>query len=282
MLRIVIDSAGDLPPGWAEEYQIDIIPINIHFQEQTFLQGIDLSAVDFYRMARESGVIPKTSQPSPQQFIDFYRRIAQPGDTILSIHVTGKLSGTLASCELAAQELAGELQVVPFDSACGSSGMGYLAREARLLERSGATLDQIARRLAFIRRHVEIILTLNTLEFARRSGRVKALQAALASLLNVKPVITLQDGVLELGERVRTRSRSLEFVVDSLARRLDGKKANLGVVHAQDPDAAAVLAALARERITVQELITTELSIGIAANLGPGTVGLVAYPVEEG
>jgi len=282
MLRIVIDSAGDLPPGWAEEYQIDIIPINIHFQEQTFLQGIDLSAVDFYRMARESGVIPKTSQPSPQQFIDFYRRIAQPGDTILSIHVTGKLSGTLASCELAAQELAGELQVVPFDSACGSSGMGYLAREARLLERSGATLDQIARRLAFIRRHVEIILTLNTLEFARRSGRVKALQAALASLLNVKPVITLQDGVLELGVRVRTRSRSLEFVVDSLARRLDGKKANLGVVHAQDPDAAAVLAALARERITVQELITTELSIGIAANLGPGTVGLVAYPVEEG
>ncbi len=80
MLHIVIDSAGDMPPGWAEEFEIDVIPINIHFGEQMFLQGIDLSNADFYRMADESGVIPKTSQPTPQQFIDFYQKIARTGD----------------------------------------------------------------------------------------------------------------------------------------------------------------------------------------------------------
>lgn len=279
MLHIVIDSAGDLPAGWAQEYQIEIIPINIHFQEQMFLQGIDLSNADFYRLADESGAIPKTSQPSPQQFIDFYRRIARPGDSLLSIHVTGKLSGTLASAELAARELAGELTVIPFDSACGSSGMGYLAREARQMAQAGQPLEAILRRLEWMRSRMQIILTLNTLEYARRSGRVKALQAALASLLNVKPVIMLDQGLLELGERVRTRSRALEFIVDAMAQRLGGQPANLGVVHAQDPQAAETLRTLAQERIPHHELITTELSIGIAANLGPGTVGLVGYPL---
>lgn len=282
MLHIVIDSAGDLPSGWAEEFAIQIIPINIHFGEQMFLQGVDLSNDDFYRMADESGVVPKTSQPTPQQFTSFYRSIAQVGDQILSLHVTGKLSGTFASAEMAARELRGELDVIPFDSGCGSAAMGYMAREARLMERAGATLDGILARWQTIRRNVQIILTLNTLEYARRSGRVKALQAALASLLNVKPIITLQEGVLELGERVRTRRKALEFVVDEMVRRVGSGPVNVAIVHAQDPKAGEQLAQTACNRLNCKELIITELSIGVAANLGPGTVGVVAYPVEGG
>ena len=130
MLRIVMDSAGDVPAGWPEEYGISVIPINIHFKEQTFLQGIDLSDEDFYRMARQSGTVPQTSQPSPQQFVDFYKQIADPGDTILSVHVTSKLSGTLASAELAARELQGSYRVLPVDSGYGSAAQGYLCRDA--------------------------------------------------------------------------------------------------------------------------------------------------------
>ncbi len=280
MLRIVIDSAGDMPAGWADEYDIQVIPINIHFGEQMFLQGIDLSNADFYRLADESGVIPKTSQPTPQQFVSFYHQVAQPGDTILSMHVTGKLSGTLASAEMAAQEVAGTFQVVPFDSACGSAGMGYMAREARLLDRAGSSLSQIIQRLDGIRRSMQIILTLNTLEYARRSGRVKALQAALASLLNVKPIITLREGVLELGERVRTRHKALGYIVDEMVRRMGTKALNAAVVHAQDFASGEQLMQVVARRLNCKELIMTELSIGVAANLGPGTVGIVAYPVE--
>jgi len=282
MLNIVIDSAGDMPPGWAEEFDIKIIPINIHFGEQMFLQGVDLSNSDFYRLADESGIIPKTSQPTPQQFINFYRSIAKAGDQILSLHVTGKLSGTFASAEMAARDLRGELDIVPFDSGSGSAAMGYMAREARRMQRAGATVDEILARWQTIRRNVQIILTLNTLEYARRSGRVKALQAALASLLNVKPIITLREGVLELGERVRTRHKSLEYIVGEMARRMGAAPVNVAVVHAEDPQAGEQLAQDACKRLNCKELIITELSIGVAANLGPGTVGVVAYPAEGG
>jgi DegV family protein with EDD domain len=281
-LRIAIDSAGDLPEEWIELYDIHIIPINIHFGEQMFLQGVDLSNADFYRIVEESGVIPKTSQPTPQQFVDFYRSFAQAGDTILSLHVTGKLSGTLASAQLAAGQLEDEFKIIPLDSAGGSALMGYMCQEARLMARNGASVDQIVERMNFIASHVQIVLTLDTLEYARRSGRVKALQAALASLLNVKPIVILCDGVLELGDRVRTRRRSLEYVLDIMAQRLGTRPVNAAVVHAEDPGSGMILMEAVRSRLNCKQLIMTELSIGVAANLGPGTVGIVAYPVEEG
>jgi fatty acid kinase fatty acid binding subunit len=280
-MRIVIDSAGDMPAGWAHEFDIQVIPINIHFGEQTFLSGVDLSNKDFYRLADESGVIPKTSQPTPQQFIQFYEKIAQIGETIISLHVTGKLSGTLDSARIAARELVGKYNIIPLDSASGSAAMGYMAREARLMERGDEKVEQIVQRLEQISRKIQIILTLNTLEYARRSGRVKALQAALASLLNVKPVIILREGVLELGDRVRTRGKALEFVVDTIVTRLGRQLVNVAIVHAEDPQAAETLLRSAQAKLNCNDLIVTDLSIGVAANLGPGTAGIVAYPVEE-
>ncbi|MEJ2709387.1 MAG: DegV family protein [Anaerolineales bacterium] len=280
MLRIVMDGAGDMPAEWSQEYDIDVIPINIHFGEQTFLQGVDMSDADFYRIAEESGTIPKTSQPSPAQFVEFYKKVADPGDTILSIHVTGKLSGTVESAEIAARELQGQYNVIPIDSYSGSAAMGYMCREARQMERAGAPLQKILDRLEFIRQNINIVLTLNNLEYARRSGRVKALQAALASLLNVKPVIILTDGVLDMADRVRTRSRSLEYVVDSVIARVGKRPVNAAVVHAEDPQSGNLLMELVRARLNCKDLIMTGLAISVAANLGPGTVGVVAYPVE--
>jgi DegV family protein with EDD domain len=280
MLRIVMDSAGDLPAEWVENYAIDIIPINIQFGEKTYLQGVDLSNRDFYRMADEQGIIPKTSQPTPQQFVDFYNRIAQPGENIISVHVTGKLSGTYASAQIAARELRDRYQIFPVDSASGSAAMGYMCREARVLERAGVAVKNIVESLEKISHEVCIVLTLNTLEYARRSGRVKALQAALASLLNVKPVIYLREGVIELGDRVRTRRKALDFIIEQVSARVGRQPVNAAVVHSEDPQAGETLLEKVRSVLNCRELILTELSIGVAANLGPGTVGIVAYPVE--
>ena len=282
MLRIVMDSAGDMPHGWAQEYDTQVIPINIHFGERTFLQGIDLSNADFYQMAEETGQIPKTSQPTPHQFVTFYEGIANPGDTILSIHVTGKLSGTLASAQMAAKELVDRFRVIPIDSASGSAAMGYMCREARLLERAGASVEMIVDRMKADAASVSIILTLDTLEYARKSGRVQALQAALASILNVKPIIKLRDGVLELGDRVRTRKKSLEFIIQEMKERMGNVLVNAAVVHSEDIRSARQLLEMVEKNLNCKKLIVTELSIGVAANLGPGTVGVIAYPVEGG
>ncbi len=280
MLRIVTDGAADMPADWQEAYDIQVIPINIHFGDQTFLQNVDLDNEGFYRLVDETKKVPQTSQPTPFQFKEFYERIAQAGDTILSLHVTAKLSGTFESAVAAARELAGKFNVIPFDSGCGSAGLGMMCREARLLERAGAGLDRVLERLNEMRRNIRIILTLDTLEYARMSGRVKTLQAALASVLNVKPIAVLQDGVLHMVEKVRTRQAAVERVLAMVKEQVGDRAVHMAVVHARDPQAGRMLLERVRGLFNLHEVILTDLSISVAANLGPGTVGLVVYPAD--
>src|SRR5258706_9516609 len=158
--------------------------------------------------------MPKTSQHATHKLVDFYRKIALKGDTILSIHITAKLSGTYASAISAAEELKGEFNVIPVDSESGSMGIGLMCREARKMERAGRSVDQIVKKIEAIRTKVRVILTLDTLEYAKMSGRVGTLQAAVASVLNVKPIAILRDGILNMAERVRTRKAALARVIE--------------------------------------------------------------------
>ena len=226
-------------------------------------------------------MIPKTAQPSPQQFIAFYRRIAKPGDTILSLHVTSRLSGTFHSAVQAAKELADELKVIPFDSLGGSAGLAFMCRDARVWAEAGATLEQILERLQWLREHISIVLTLDSLEYARLSGRVRAAQALAASLLRIKPIVELHEGFLDIVDKVRTRSRALEALVQRVKAKIGDRPVHLAVVHARAPQAATWLKERARQLFQVRELITTNLSIAVTVHLGPGTAGLVAYPAEE-
>jgi len=279
MLKIVMDSAGDIPQEWRSEYEIEVIPINIQFENKTYQQGVDLSNDDFYHLADSSGVIPKTSQPTPQQFVDFYNRIAEASDTVLSLHVTSKLSGTFNSAVLAARQLKNKLNIIPYDSGSGSAAVGFMCKEIRQLDRAGATLQAILARLDVIRQNVNVVLTLDTLEYARRSGRVKALQAALAALVNIKPVIILKDGALDMREKVRTRQRAINRVLEIIQQRVGDRLVNIAVVHSQSLEAAKELMKKVNETFHVNEAILSDLSIGVAANLGPGTIGIIAYAV---
>ncbi len=147
MLRIMTDGATDMPPAWEKEYDIPMIPVNIIFGDKTYLQFVDLDNEGFYRLVDESGKIPKTSQPSPHQFVEFYKTIAQPGDEILSIHVTSKLSGTYASAVAAAEEVKDLFTVYPVDSRVGSAGVGLMCREARKMRRAGRSAQEIVQYL---------------------------------------------------------------------------------------------------------------------------------------
>src|SRR5512143_3264581 len=281
MLRIVTDGAADMPPAWEKEFDIQVIPINIQFGEKTYLQYVDLDNAGFYRMVEDTKTIPKTSQPSPHQFVEFYKKVAQPGDTILSMHVTSKLSGTYASAVQAADELKGTFNVLPLDSMNGSVGLGFMCRQARLMDREGKTPAEIFQAMEKVGGRIRIYLTLDTLEYAKMSGRVGAMQAALASLMNVKPIAVLNDGVLKMTEKVRTRKASIARVIE-MAREDYGKgRIILGIVQANDRASGEALMEQARSQFNlVGEPVMTDLSISVAANLGPGTVGLVLYPVD--
>ena len=281
MIGIVIDGAVDLPLAWMEEFDIKRIPINVHFGEKTFIQDVELTLDEFYKMVDDkSNPFPKTSQPSPHQFVEFYKQNFQPGDTILSLHITSKLSGTYASAVAAAGELKGTYNVITFDSLGGSIGVGFMCRAARQMERAGKNMDEIIHYLESIRDKVFIILTLETLEYARRSGRVGTLSAALASVLNVKPIARLDNGLINMVEKVRTRKSALDRVI-SLGKEFVGDKpVLLGVMHARDINSGTALLEEAKKHFNWKGAELTDLSISLAINFGPGTIGLVLYPAE--
>lgn len=280
MLRIVTDGAADVPAGWEKEYDIKIVPINIHFGEKTFIQYVDMDFDGFYKEVETNKTFPKTSQPSPHQFTEFYKNNYQKGETILSIHVTSKLSGTYASCVAAAEELKGEYNIIPFDSLGGSMGIAFLCRTARLMERAGKSVDEIIKALEALRGQVQIILTLDTLEFAKRSGRVGTLSAALASVLNVKPIALLENGLVEMVAKVRTRKAALERVIEMGKEKFGTRPVSIGVMHARDIESGNALLNDARKHFNVKDAQLTDLSISLAINFGPGTIGLVLYPAE--
>ncbi len=281
MFHIVTDGTADFPPGWVEKYRIHVVPFRIHFGNDTFVQDVDLDDEGFYRLIAERKMIPKTSQATPQQMEALYTRIAQPGDTVLSIHVSSKLSGTYESAVLAARRLAGKIRVVPFDSLAGAAALAFMCREARLLAERQAGVEAILARLRAIREAVRVVLMVDNLEYPRMSGRVKAMQAFVASALRIKPIITLEEGLLVAQGRVRTRARALAYVVQRVKEEMQGRPAHVAVVHARAPQDAARLAEMAQQALDLRELIRTSLSIAVTVHLGPGTVGLVAYPAEE-
>jgi DegV family protein with EDD domain len=281
MLKIVTDGAADMPESWVKDFQIDVLPLRVNFGDKTFTQGINFKLEDFYRLVQQTRIVPKTSLPSIGQVKEFYRSIAQKGDTILSMHITSKLSGTFATICAAAAELKDDYCIYTFDSGAGSAVLGFMCREARLLNREGLSIEQILRRMEGIRSRLTVIFTLDNLEFAYLSGRVNALQNALSSMLKVKPIIVLRDGLLEMAERVRTRQKALERVLQTVRERLGDRLSNVAVVHAADPGTAQILKERIRGMLNIKDIIVTDLAIPVAANLGPGTIGIVAYPVDE-
>lgn len=278
MIRIVTDSTCDLPKDWLKTYDLHIVPININFEKESYLEGQTIDPPTFYRKVAEGSVFPKTSQPSVGQFTTVYRKVAKPGDQILSIHVTGKLSGTVRSAEMAREELKGEMEVQVFDSLCGSAAMGYMCVEAARMAGQGKSLSDILRRLEEIRPRVRIFLTLQNLEYARRSGRVGALGAALASLLNVKPIVALEDGLLEAKEKVRTRKKAVDRMIEMMAESIGtSAPVNLAVIHAEAHGEAQELAEESRNVFKAKEFFISDMATSLAVHFGPGTLGLVGY-----
>jgi DegV family protein with EDD domain len=148
------------------------------------------------------------------------------------------------------------------------------------MDRSGASLEQILERLGTIREGTEVIFTVDSLEFAQKSGRVQLLELIVASMLKIKPIITLKEGTLAVANKVRTRKASLEFIVKEIVDRMGGKLINAAIIHANDLATAMDLSTRLEGLLNIKEIFIEQLSIGIATNLGPGTVGIVAYPVD--
>lgn len=282
MIKVVMDSGGDLPARLLKMLDVSVVPINIHFRDKVFRDRIDIDSSEFYRRVEEERALPKTAQPSPYQFAEAYRKVAQDtGATdIISVNVTSQLSGTHASSLLAAQEVADEVRVHPFDSRSGSGGQGLMVLEAARMAAENFSVDKIMERLESMRDNMSIYLVLDNLKFAQMSGRVGAVAATLSSLLRIKPVLSVQDGMLEMAERVRTSRRAIDSMVTMVKEKVGDRLANVVVIHAEAPEVAQALLERVQSEFRIKEIFVEKLSLALAVHLGPGTVGLVACPAE--
>jgi len=277
---LVVDSTCDLPENWPYRSRIHVIPMHIRFGDTDYREGVDITESEFYQKILTQGLVPKTSQPSPGEFADFYRQLAPQYDVILSLHLGSKLSGTYQSAVLGAQMVADQIQVIPFDSNGGSAGVGFMADETFEMLDAGATLDEVLQRLALLRERIQIILTPKDLHFARMSGRINALSAFVASMLRIHPIIMLEDGKLEASQRARSRKKALGRMVQLLQQRLGPGPSHIAIVHAQAPEAVESLKKEVVTHLQPQKLWIAKLSSAVSSHLGPGTIGLGGYRID--
>lgn len=281
MIKIATDSTCDLPDELYREYGIVVVPINIQFGAETYRDGVGLDRASFFRKIDELGILPSTSQPSAGQFAECYAGLREAGATdIISLHVTAALSGTYQSAELAKGMVADQVRVHPFDSAGGSAGLGFMAVEAARMVQAGKSIPEILARMEDLRSRIGIVFTLKDLRFAHMSGRVGRLQSSLASLLSIKPIILLQDGIIDVIEQVRARRKAIDRMLDIMTERIGtSAPVNLAVVHAEAREEGQALLEEAKLRFECRETFLTNLTTALVVHFGPGTLGLVAYRV---
>ncbi len=275
-VAIVTDSASDLTAADAAAHGIRIVPLYVRFGEQEFRAGVDLSTGEFWeRMLAPDAPFPTTAAASPGDFgTAFEAELAAGAEAIVCVTVGSRLSATIKSAELAAQAMPGvEIHVV--DSESASMGVGLLALVGADMAAEGLPAAEIASTLRGRVRDIDLFVALDTIEYLRKGGRLSPARAAIATVLSIKPIITVVNGVVETADRVRTRAKARERVVDLLTTR---PVERIAILHTQTPDVAVF-----REEVVGRlpggvdpaRVSTETVGPSVGPHLGPGCVGAV-------
>jgi DegV family protein with EDD domain len=276
-VAIVTDSASDLDPARAKALGIAVVPLVVSFGAETFKAGVDISTEEFWaRMTAPEAPFPKTAASSPGDFQAAYERLfAEGAEAIVSIHVAGTLSGTIKSAEVARGLMAGrEIHIV--DSMSASMGQGLLAELGAEMAGRGLSATDIAATVTARREDIGVFLALDTLEYLKRGGRISGTQAAIGTLLSVKPIIKIADGLVETVDRVRTRGKARKRVIELLCARPIER---LSVLHTTNAGVEAFIPELEAHVAGGVDPAAVSVDLvgpSVGPHLGPGCVGGVA------
>ena len=276
-VAIVTDSTSDLPPELASSRSITVVPLTLNFEGEALLDGVDIRPDEFYRRLPAATTHPTTSQPSPGRFAEAYTALLADHEAVVSIHISQKLSGTYESARQAAN-MTDPKRVRVVDSELVSMSLGLLTLAASALAAGGSDGLAIETQVLEMRANVQTYFSVATLEFLRRGGRIGRASALLGSVLRLKPVLCIRDGLVTPLERVRTFERALNRVVE-LTREVDrGHGVCVIVGHA---GAEADAERIGRELKPIAEtLMIQPLGPVVGAHAGPGVVGVGCYPAE--
>jgi DegV family protein with EDD domain len=275
-VAIVTDSASDLPPSAAAAAGIAIVPLIVNFGPQTFKAGVDLSTEEFWRrMTAPDAPFPTTAASAPGEFKAVYEKAFAAGaDAIVSIHVAGSLSATLKSAEIAKGMLPNrEIHIV--DSGSASMGEGILAQIGAEMAARGASAAEIAGILDDRKKDLDLFVALDTLEYLKKGGRISGARAAIGTLLSVKPIITIRNGVVETADRPRTRGKARERTIELLVQRPIERLAVLFTPPADANSFRDEVVARAGSQLDRKNVSVQPVGASVGPHLGPSCLGAV-------
>ena len=276
LLRVATDSTADVPAALAADLDIAVIPCQVSWGEEVYWDGVDLAPRRFYERLSRSADLPKTSQPPVSRFVEAYRHLldTESSADIVSIHVAGNLSGTVNAAWTAAQAQTEPSRIEVIDSGQVSMGMGWAVIAAARMARAGATRDQVSRSVRDMLPNLRAAAMIDTLDNLYKGGRINQVTAALGTALQVKPLISIQEGQIRVTERVRTRSRALKRLVAMVQSwaPLD----EVAVLHADAEGLAGELASMIQHLAPYPEIMIEPAGLALTTHLGLGAVGVCA------
>lgn len=273
-VRIVTDSACDLPQSVVDELGIAVVALTIRIDGTEFVDRVDLTPKEFWQRCAASSTLPETAAPAPGQFEQTYRRLADEGASgIVVVSLSGALSATMQSAELAARSVSDQIPVRVVDSRSCTVGLGIAVVDCARLAATGASLDTVVARAEDLAQRTRVWGALDTLDNLKKGGRIGGARALLASALAIKPIIEVRDGKVEQGGKQRTRSKALAFLVDKL-KSYDGVE-NLAILQADCDDVDLFLAMLRPHH--QGEIIIGDIGPVVGSHTGRGTIGIALH-----
>lgn len=280
-VKIVTDSTADLPQGLADQLDIAVVPLKVHFGEEEYLDWVELDSECFFDKLTKSKIMPRTSQPSPADFEAVYKRVGEDSDSIISIHISSHLSGTYQSATIARSMLGGmDIEVV--DSKVTSMALGIVVVEAARAAKAGKSKEEIMAQVYDQLTRVTIYFGVDTLEYLQKNGRIGKAAALLGGLLNVKPLLALSDGVIVPKEKVRGRAKLVERFVDLVGSELgQDVKGTAVILHGNALEEAVKLKEKIDAKYNFNEVIISTIGAVIGTHTGPGLLGLMVLPEKK-
>jgi len=277
-IRIVTDSACDLPPATAAEHKIDIVPLTVRIGDTEYVDRRDLTPKEFWAKSSQSKQLPETAAPSPGAFEEAYRAAASAGATgIVCVTLSADLSATYQSAQLGADAVKDTIPVRVIDSRSVTIAQGLLAIAGAEAAAAGKSIDEVAAVIEAKIPRMRVFAALDTLENLKKGGRIGAARAALGSMLNIKPLIQVENGAVEEAGKQRTRSRSLDQLIDIAKAHGAASAKPLAVMHGDAPDVDAFVdnlcSALGRSR---DDILIGDIGSVVGTHAGPRVIG-IAY-----
>jgi len=275
-VAIVTDSSANLPTELVRQWNIRVIPIPLIFGRQTFLDGVNITPDEIYRRLRADKDMPTTAAPSVGDFLRLYAATGQEASGIVSIHMSPALSSTY-NVALTASQLIDGIPIRVLNCHSAAIGQGFVALEAARDAVAGATLEAVVSRANAVAAKIHLLFTLETFEYLHRGGRIGGAAALVATLLQIRPVLCLTDGHVEVLAKTRTRHKALRSILEQMTAKVNGHPLHAAIFHADAPAEAEAFRQAVATRFQCTELYVTEFTPVMSTHTGPGVLGVAFY-----